>query len=221
MSAKNGSIKLRGRHLQSCAGAGNRHSAALCPPPRPSIRRFADIGNLRRRNPGKRRVSDVVHIIQSTSYSGQRPSDGIADHHRRARRSRRAACPAVVPCYFRLMPGKDPQAGRARRFGPSCVANLNTLGPIASCARSQCRDRSMPSRHFPNRYLYPRSRGDGRDTTSGRTSIDLNHFDGVVSTRVGGLDARARPRQTHNARRWRASTTNARERSGESEVHEP
>ena len=79
MSAKNGSIKLVAGNSNPVLGAGNRQRPrpAACQGRGPAFRRH---GNLRR-NPGKRpRLRRLHHPVDVVS--GQRPSDGTADHHR-------------------------------------------------------------------------------------------------------------------------------------------
>ena len=96
MSAKNGSIKLV---------AGNSNPALaqeiakaldlpLTKAMRAPFRRHGDL----RRDPGKRpRLGCLHHPVDVVS--GQRPSDGIADHHRRAAPASARRITAVIP-YF-------------------------------------------------------------------------------------------------------------------------
>ena len=115
MSAKNGSIKLV---------AGNSNPALaqeiaegldlpLTKAVRPPLRRHGDL----RRDPGERpRLRRLHHPVDVVS--GQRPSDGTADHHR-------CAAPLVgAPHHrgdplFRLRPAGPQGPARARRSRPS------------------------------------------------------------------------------------------------------
>ena len=115
MSAKNGSIRLVAGNSNPALAQeiANRLNLPLA---KASVRRFADneifveiLENVR----GSERVRHSVDVI-----SGQRPSDGIADHHR-------CAAPVVrAPHHggdslISATPGRTEKSVRARRSRPS------------------------------------------------------------------------------------------------------
>ena len=91
MSAKNGSIKLVAGNSNPALARDIAERLHL-PLTKASVRRFADMEIFVEIQENVR--GEDAFIIQSTSYPGQRPPDGIADHHRRAApRRRRGASP--------------------------------------------------------------------------------------------------------------------------------
>ena len=188
MSAKNGSIKLV---------AGNSNPALaqeiadwlhlpLTKAMRPALRRHGDL----RRDPGKRpRLRRLHHPVDVVS--GQRPSDGTADHHRRA--APRVGAPHHRgDSLFRLRPA-GPQGRLAR-------ADFGQAGrqPDHPCRRRPRHDARSARRPDPGLLRHP-------DRQSLRLAGDGARYQGTLRPRQchGGVarrrrrGARARPRQAH------------------------
>ena len=126
------------RQFQSCAGAGNRRRArpAAGQGQRPPVCRQRDF----RRDPRERaRLGRVHHSVDV--ISGQRPSDGIADHHR-------CAAPLV----------------RAPHHGGDSLFRLRPAGPQGRLARADLGQAGgqpdHPGRRRPRHDTRPACRPD-------------------------------------------------------------
>ena len=200
MSAKNGSIKLVAGNSNPALAQEIAQLAASAADQgrRPALRRH---GNLRR-NPGKRpRLGCLHHPVDVVS--GQRPSDGTADHHRRAAPGFGAPHHRGDPV-FRLRPA-GPQ-------GRLALADLRQAGrqPDHPCrrrprhdARPACRADPGLLRHSDRQSL--RLAGDGARHQG--TLRPRQRHGGVARRRRRGRAPAASP--SASTRRWRSSTSAA------------
>ena len=188
MSAKNGSIKLVAGNSNPGFGEGHRRRAgsAADQGQRPPLRRQR---NLRRGARERARLGRVHHPVDVVS--GQRPSDGIADHHR-------CAAPLV----------------RAPHHGGDPLFRLRQAGPQGRLARADFgqagRQPDHPCRHRSRHDARPACRPDPGllrhpDRQSLRLAADGARHQGTLRPRQcdGGVarrrrrGARPRPLQAH------------------------